>query len=151
MTWEHNHLARELAFRLNLLLDRGQYEVIHDSGRVRRSERNYFIPDVCVVPREVVRRAFPAPGMTELYAEPLPLVVEVWSPATGDYDAKEKVDEYQRRGDAEIWLMHPYEHTLRAWRRRADGGYDEALHTSGVVEPAALSGVRLDLDALWES
>jgi Uma2 family endonuclease len=43
----------------------------------------------------------------ELYVEPLPLVVEVWSPSTGQYDVDEKLPEYQRRGDLEIWRFHP--------------------------------------------
>ncbi len=149
MTWEHNHVARELTFLLNLQLDRTRYEVVHDSGRVRRSERNYFVPDVCVVPMEAVRRAFPQPGMIESYAEPIPLVVEVWSPSTGDYDVTEKLKEYQRRGDAEIWLIHPYERTLTAWRRQPDGSYTETVYRGGPVQPATLPGVTIDLDTLF--
>lgn len=148
MTWEHNHVARELTFMLNLQLDRTQYEVVHDSGRVRRSERNYFVPDVYVVPMEVVRRAFPRPGMLEAYNDPLPLVVEVWSPSTGDYDVTEKLEEYQRRGDQEIWLLHPYEHTLTVWRLQPDRTYGETVIGGGAVRPIALPNVTIDLDAL---
>jgi Uma2 family endonuclease len=53
----------------------------------------------------------------EIYDEPLPLVAEVWSPSTGGYDVLAKLPEYRRRGDTEIWLLHPYERTLTAWRR----------------------------------
>ncbi len=77
MSWEHNHTGRKLTYLLNLQLDLDEYEVVHDSGRVRRSARNYFVPDVYVVPMEVVRRSFPRPGMLEAYSEPLPLVVEL--------------------------------------------------------------------------
>jgi hypothetical protein len=53
------------------------------------------------------------------------------------------------RGDSEIWRLHPIERTLRGWRRRPDGGYDEFTASSGVIEPRALPGVRIDLDALF--
>ena len=45
----------------------------------------------------------------EVYEGPLPLVVEVWSASTGNYDVESKLLEYQRRGDLEIWRLHPYE------------------------------------------
>jgi len=81
--------------------------------------------------------------------EPLPLVVEVWSPSTGGYDARTKLPEYQRRGNAEIWFIHPYDRTLTAWQRQPDGSYRESLRRGGIVEPIALPGVRIDLDALF--
>jgi hypothetical protein len=52
------------------------------------------------------------------------------------------------RGDREIWRPHPFARTLKAWRRRPDGGYDEVEFTGGVVELHALAGVMIDLDAL---
>jgi Uma2 family endonuclease len=149
MTWEHGHTARKLTHLLNLQLDLNEWEVVHDSGKVRRNERNYFQPDVCVVPMDLIRRTFTRPGMFEAYAEPLPLVVEVWSPSTGDYDVTDKLAEYQRRGDREIWLLHPYERTLRAWRRQVDGRYEETLYRGSAVSPAFLPGVTIDLDRLW--
>ncbi len=85
----------------------------------------------------------------EVYAEPLPLVVEVWSPSTGDYDHATKLQDYQQRGDREIWLLHPYEHTLTAWRRRPDGSYARTMHRYGLVTPVALPGGRIDLESLF--
>jgi Uma2 family endonuclease len=150
MTWEHGHIARELTFELNLQLNRREWEVIHDSGKVRRNERNYFQPDVCVVSMDLVRRTFTRPGMFEAYTEPLPLVVEVWSPSTGEYDVTDKLEDYKRRGDLEIWLVHPYEHMVRAWRRHSDGSYQETLIQGGTVQPAFLPNVTIDLDRLFE-
>lgn len=149
MSWEHGHTARELTFMLNLQLDRTQWEVVHDSGKVRRNERNYFQPDLCVVPMELIRRTFTRPGMFEAYAEPLPLVVEVWSPSTGEYDVTDKLEDYKRRGDLEIWLIHPYRHTLSAWRRQPDGTDEETVFQGGTVRPAFLPNVTIDLDSLW--
>jgi Uma2 family endonuclease len=76
--------------------------------------------------------------------------VEVWSPSTGQYDAREKLPEYQARGDAEIWYIHPYERTLTAWRRQPDGAYARTVLAGGIVEPVALPGVRINLDELFE-
>jgi Uma2 family endonuclease len=77
-------------------------------------------------------------------------VVEVWSPTTGNYDLETKLGEYQRRGDREIWLIHPYDRTLTTWRRQPDGSYAESHHDhGGTVQPTALPGVTIDLDALF--
>ncbi len=77
-------------------------------------------------------------------------MVEVWSPATGEYDINAKLPEYQRRGDLEIWRIHPYDRTLTAWRQQPDGSYVESLYTGGTVRPVALPNVAIDLDALFE-
>ena len=115
MTWEHNRVAWRLGFRLQQQLDLDQFEVRVDAGHVRRSETEYFIPDVMVIPLDQARATFTAPGMTALYPWPLPLVVEVWSPSTGGNDMSTKLPEYQRRGDAEIWLFHVRRRVLTAW------------------------------------
>ena len=98
---------------------------------------------------EYVRRLHERPGTFEVFEDPVPLVVEVWSPSTGDYEIDDKLREYQLRGDMEIWRLHPYERTLWTWRRQPGGSYVETVVTSGAVEPAALPGVTIDLDALF--
>jgi Uma2 family endonuclease len=85
-----------------------------------------------------------------IFSEPLPLVVEVWSPSTGGYDVDAKLPIYQRRGDLEIWRIHPFERTLTAWRRQPDGSYEETIYRGGIVEPVALPGVSIDLEALFD-
>jgi Uma2 family endonuclease len=85
----------------------------------------------------------------EIYDEPLLLVVDVWSPSTGEYDVDSKIPESKARGDREIWRLHPYERTLTTWIRQADGGYAEMTHTAGVVRPAWLPDVAIDLAALF--
>lgn len=149
MTWEHNEVARALRHELERQLPWHEYRVVQDQGRVRRSSRSYYIPDLYVVPMALARRLFHAPGMLEAYPEPLPLVVEVWSPSTGAYDVEEKLKGYQARGDAEVWLIHPYERTLTAWQRQADGSYTRAFFTGGTVPPAALPGVTVDLARIF--
>ncbi|MFN8557163.1 MAG: Uma2 family endonuclease [Dehalococcoidia bacterium] len=114
-----------------------------------RSATQYYVPDVLVIPTALADRLFAQPGAVEVYREPLPLVVEVWSPSTGRLDVDEKIPAYRQRGDAEIWRLHPYERTLMVWTRQADGGYTEAVHRHGRVRSAALPAVEIDLDAFF--
>ena len=148
MTTEHQGIAREMVHSLFLQMDWDEY-IFGQDIKVRTSSGSYFIPDVTVVPRAFERRLREQPGTFEVYDVPLPLVVEVWSPSTGDYDVDEKLSEYRRRGDLEIWRIHPYEHTLIAWVRQPDGSYDETLYTSGVVRLTALPNVTVDLNRLF--
>jgi Uma2 family endonuclease len=150
MTTEHYYIARVLGFLLQSQLDLKEYLVSVDSARVRRSESGYYIPDVAVLPMRLVRALLARPGTLEVYDQPLPLVVEVWSPSTGDYDVTAKPPEYQRRGDAEIWLVHPYERTLTRWVRQPDGAYIEEHVSGGVVEPLFLTGVTIELASIFD-
>jgi len=149
MTAEHNDVMNLLASQLWRQLESQEYRVRTNSGHVRRSAENYFIPDVYVVPTEQVRLQR-GTGALETFEGPLPLVVEVWSLSTGQYDVDTKLPEYQHRGDLEIWRIHPLERTLVAWRRQADGTYRESQYAGGTVHPVALPGVVIDLDALYE-
>ena len=151
MTFDHNWLMAYLGAQLINQLDLKQFQVRINAGHVTRTVRNYFIPDVFVLP---VALGDPFRGratVLEAYWEPLPLVVEVWSPSTGGHDQRLKLAEYQRRGDAEIWLLHPYERTLTTWRRQPDGGYTEMAYRTGSVQPAALPGVSINLDVLFNA
>ena len=150
MTAEHNVTAFELALRLGNQLDRSQFHVRLGMGHLRRSGENYYIPDVFVIPTELVRPLRGRRDVLEAYEAPLPLVVEVWSPSTGDYDVDSKLPEYQGRGDLEIWRIHPYERTLTAWRRQPDGSYAEAHYTGGTVQPIALPNLTIYLDTLFD-
>jgi Uma2 family endonuclease len=152
MTQEHNRSVRTAARLLIRQLDERQFTVDAGQTKVRTSAGAYFVPDLCVIPVALERRAAAMrPGGLEVFEEALPLIVEAWSPSTGDYDVMIKLPEYQRRGDAEIWLIHPYERWLKAWRRRPDGSYTETLYRGDVtVEPVALPGVAIGLAALFE-
>ena len=150
MTAGHNWLEAQLGYKLMSQLDWSVFQVRVDAGRVRRPEATYFIPDVFVVPTAYVIPLMDQQDVLEVYDQPLPLVVEVWSRSTGEYDIEEKLAVYQQRGDLEIWRIHPYERTLTAWRRLPDGSYDETMHQEGVVCPTALPGVEIDLAALFD-
>lgn len=149
MSVEHGGMMTDLVVMLANQLDRHEFVVRAGHARLWRSPRHAYVPDIAVIPAADERALRQRPGALDAYAQPLSLVVEIWSPSTGDYDVDEKLPEYQARGDAEIWRLHPYERTLRVWRRRPDGGYDEATHRGGTVALASLPGVVVDLDALF--
>ncbi len=144
MTMKHEVTSRRLAILLGGQLDWREWTI--GSARLRISTGTYYIPDVVVTPMSLARSL--RPNQFEVYSEPLPLVVEIWSPSTGDYDVEEKLREYQLRGDLEVWRIHPYEHTLTIWRRRPDGSYTEEVIHHGIVRPVALPSVSIDLDEL---
>ncbi len=150
MTWEHNDMMVLLGHFLLQQLDRNVFRVRVNAGRVRHSSQNVYIPDVLVVPTSYGELLRNRPDVLEVFDGPLPLVVEIWSPSTGDYDVDAKLPEYQRRGDVEIWRIHPYERTLTAGRRQLDGRYEEVMFRGGTVQPVALPQVTIDLDALFD-
>ena len=149
MSAAHNETNIRLASWLFLQLDQKEFRVRCNAGHVRRSAERYYIPDVAVLPTALVLPQLPQRTL-EVYRDPLPLVVEIWSPSTGDYDIEVKLVEYQRRGDLEIWRIHPFDRTLTAWRRQPDGSYSESHFAGGVVRPVALPNVSIDLDTLFD-
>lgn len=150
MSAEHNDTTTNLLVLLATQLDRRAYRVRSNSAHVKRSTKSYYIPDVFVVSADAVRRQLGRPGRLEMFDLPLLLVVELWSKSTGRYDASTKVPEYQARGDLEIWRLHPYERTLKVWRRREDGTYEESTYYGGTISPVFLPNVTIDLDALFD-
>ncbi|MHB8576985.1 MAG: Uma2 family endonuclease [Dehalococcoidia bacterium] len=150
MTTEHIDAMMNLAAQLHRQLDPHEFAVRVNIGQVSLPTGSFYVPDVFVVSRAAVERGRrERPRRLEVHVDPLPLVVEVWSPSTGDYDVEVKLQQYQLRGDAEIWRIHPYERTLIAWRRQPDGTYSETLYHGGTIEPGALPGVRIEIDALF--
>ena len=150
MTFAHNETIHLLTEQLYDQVDLRRFTVRINHGHVRRSDETYYIPDLFVVPRGLRNQDWSQRHVLETYADPLPLVIEVWSPSTGGYDVDAKLPEYRRRGDLEIWRLHPYDRVLTVWRRQADGDYAVLEFRGGVVEPVALPGVRIDLDVVFD-
>jgi Uma2 family endonuclease len=148
MSFEHGAITPFLSYLLLLQLDHNAYTVVSEL-RVSRPGSTVFMPDLMVVPAAYRREYGGRPGTLAIFTEPVPLVVEVWSPSTGDYDVDTKIPVYQQRGDLEIWRIHPYERTLTRWVRQPEGSYQEDVLRSGIVSLAALPGVTIDLDVLF--
>lgn len=149
MTFRHNHYSVHLGHQLLNALDLNVYDVRIDNGRVSRTDVTYFIPDVLVLPLRIAEHLFDVSDRLEVYPDPLPFIAEIWSPSAGDYDIDAKFDEYKRRGDLEIWRVHPFERRVTAWTRRPEGQYDEHTYEGGVVPLTGLPGVVIDLDRLF--
>jgi Uma2 family endonuclease len=149
MSWKHGDIVMLLGHLLMSQLDRAEYRVFTEL-RVCRPAATVFLPDLVVVPTSYGEAIRDLPVLA-IFSEPLPLVVEVWSPTTGDYDIDAKRPVYQQRGDLEIWRIHPYERTLTSWRRQPDGSYEQMIHRGGTLTPVALPGVIIDLNTLWDA
>lgn len=150
MSMRHDNVAFRLGYFLQGQLDWRDFRVNVNGGKTRLSPWNYYIPDVIVIPAAYRTPFEDDPRAFNAFADPLPLVVEVWSPSTGHYDVATKLQGYRTRGDLEIWFIQPYERTLTAWRRQPDGSYAEETARGGTVAVASLPGVSIDLDALLD-
>ncbi|MBA3450508.1 MAG: Uma2 family endonuclease [Chloroflexia bacterium] len=146
MSWDHGRIVTRLISSFDQQLDPADIFVFAEL-RVRRQSAIVFLPDLMVVPATYSQEFRNRPVLA-IFSDPLPLVVEVWSPSTGEYDVDAKLPIYQQRGDLEIWRFHPYERTLTSWQRQSDGSYVETLHRSGTIAPMALPGVTIDLGTL---
>src|SRR5688572_25808848 len=71
MTVQHNQLGYRLSAQLFRQLDEEKYEVRPGSSRTRTEQGSYFIPDVFVVPVELVQRLKGQGIVVEYYPEPL--------------------------------------------------------------------------------
>jgi len=150
MSITHLNVANGLDYQLTQQLDFQDFRVLTNDGRLRRTARNYLIPDVSVVPSEIFRRLLQTqPTGLGVFDEPLPFVAEVRSPSTGSYDVKVKIPAYKLRGDQEIWHVYPFERNVTVWRLRPDGEYDKLEFTSGRVRLHALPQVVIDLDVIF--
>jgi Uma2 family endonuclease len=149
MSVSHGRVMDRLLSQLYSQLDLAVFGVRTQHARLRIYSDTYYIPDIAVIPIDMERILLENPRSLDAYPEPLPLVVEIWSPSTRNYDDNEKLRAYQQRGDLEIWRIHPYERTLTAWRRQPDGAYFETMYREGVVHLAALPAVVIDVAALF--
>ncbi|MFT4037713.1 MAG: Uma2 family endonuclease [Thermomicrobiales bacterium] len=148
MSSTHEDMPTYLAHLLMNQLDRREFRVSVNGAKARLSGSTYFVPDVVVIPTAWVAPFRDDPRHLAAHADPLPLVVEIWSRTTGAYDFERKLTAYHERGDREIWYIHPCRRQLTAWRRQPDSTYEETVHNGGIVPVASLPGVTIDLDDL---
>jgi len=149
MSFGHNRTARALARQLLDHLSADEFDVLQNSGHLLVPTGDSYVPDVAIVPLALYVRFQNDPTRFERYEEPLPLVVEVWSPSTGQYDVDTKIPGYRLRGDLEIWRVHPFDRTLTTWRRMPSGDYVETTLRAGTLSLHAVPNVDLDLERLF--
>jgi Uma2 family endonuclease len=151
MTMAHEFVIVRLGRRLNLLLDPSDYFVYISGPRLSKRPGSNYVPDLVVISNEDVKHGLATRRQRlAVFDRPAALVVEVWSRSTGGRDARTKLRDYQQRGDAEIWIIHPRRRTLTAWRRQPDGTYTETVYDMGTVPCLALPRVTVDLATLFE-
>jgi Uma2 family endonuclease len=149
MSVAHGDVMMRLTEQLLLQLGRGEFHIRVQHARLRVSPDTYYVPDIAVMPTAVVLALREHPTRLDAYPDPLPLVIEIWSPSTGDFDLTAKLPDYQRRGDLETWFVHPQDRTLQVWRRLPDGTYDETVHRHGIAGAESLPHFAIDLDELF--
>lgn len=149
MSVRHNEAMTTLFFMLANQLDPKAFPIRTNSARIRIDQQNFALPDILVASTRAEQPPLGLPERLEVYARPVPLVAEVWCQLAGDEYIDEKLIAYRARGDVEIWRIHPAEQTLTAWRRQDDGNYTETAYVQGVVEPATLPHVAIDLATLF--
>ena len=149
MTMRHNRLNVVICHQLDAQLDPERYLASYNSARLRLPSGDHYIPDVVVFPVAAMEGRWDESGV-ETYFDPVPLVIEVWSPSTGSYDSREKVAGYQQRGDAEIWVVDLPRLEVRASVRQADGSYLETVHKRGRIPVSSLN-IVIDTDAAFRA
>jgi len=149
MSVGHERVIHRLGGQLWPQLEESPFELRLSAGRVRVDSRTYYLPDLAIVPIVGPDTMQGLCYELEVFRDPLPLVIEAWSPSTGGYDIDRKLPAYQARGDIEIWRLHPFDLVVHGWRRQADGTYTEFSQRTGTVRLIALADVVVDLDKLF--
>ena len=151
MCVSHDRTMARLAHQLSRQIDVNRFEVRTNTGRLRYADETYFIPDVHIVPVILLASDDSEEAAAlEVIGTATPFVAKVWSPSTGGYDVDRKLPEYQRRGDAEIWRIHPYDRTVTIWRRLVGGQYEESIASDGQIRLAAFQDAIVDLNELFD-
>jgi Uma2 family endonuclease len=102
-------------------------------------------PDVLFVSKEN------APRLKKLQLEgPADLVIEVISPESRVRDRGEKFHEYEQGGVGEYWLIDPERKRAEFYVLGTDRMYRPALPEEGVYHSAAVPGLWLRVDWLWQ-
>ena len=149
MSFGHNDTLDVLVDQVKSQLSRNLHRVRYNSAHLTVPNGNSYIPDLVIVPVSAFEDFLSNRRRFERYADPMPFVVEIWSPSTGSYDVDRKIPGYQARSDLEIWRIHPFDQVVLNWRRQDDGRYVESEARGGTIALHALPDVTIDLDALW--
>jgi Uma2 family endonuclease len=146
----HGALIDALVEQLVPQLVGGAYRLSVNHARLMVDPHQVCLPDLALVPRALTERAVrERPRALEAYHTALPLVIDVWTPATAEYDVDAKIPEYRRTSTDEVWLVHPAARAVTTWIRRPSGGYHEVIRAGGLLSPARIPDLKLDIHALF--
>ena len=149
-SFQHGALIDGLIEQLVPLLRGSDYRLSVNHARLMIDQDHILLPDLAVVPRAVSARAVrERPNALETYHTSLPLLIDVWTPATAEFNVEARIPEYRRANAEEIWLVHPAARAVTVWVRRTGGAYQEAIRVAGTLTAVRVPGLALDITALF--
>ncbi len=143
---KHERLFNFLYTLINMFVQiRELGEVYGSRTLIELDDKNGYEPDICFVARSrlgIVKEQsiVGAPNV----------VVEIVSPGSRHYDAFVKKEGYARLRVPEYWLIDPDNRVVEFYQLRVDE-YVEAARDSEVYHSAALSGLHIRREWLWEN
>lgn len=150
-----SHVVHDLMWMVTRDLHRAEWGCRVNVGYLKVADDTYYRPDGFVMPASMVGYGLDPHQDLEHYAIPVPLALEVWPRYTREYgfehrgEPMRRIRDYQRRGDAEIWLAHSYRPRLTIWRRSDAGSYTRTIVRGGTVHPVFMPSATVDLDELY--
>jgi Uma2 family endonuclease len=149
---KHVYLIRKLSRVLDRQLDDSEYEVFSQQPGlgVERIPLTYRIPDLMVFRIEALRRDCVETAANDPYIWTVPeLIVECLSPSNRKGSVQALLADYAHIGAPEVWLLDPGPPRFTSYRNES-GTLRQSLATEGgLVTPARLPDVKVDLTELW--
>ena len=147
----HERLFRFLLTVLHVYTEeKGLGEVFGSRTTMRVDDENGYEPDVLFIRADRI-------GILDVKdaKAPVDLAVEIVSPSSGKRDRETKFEGYERVGVPEYWLVDPVRREASFYRLDGEpyqpgGAYRAAPLQGGVYESAAIPGLRLDPQALFQ-
>ena len=141
----HEDLFRFLMILVGGFLDERGGGIIRGSRYPMRLDPRWSPePDLLVV-RSSRRHLL---GKTRLEG-PADLVIEIASDSDPGLDVREKLPRYREAGIEEIWLVNPFEGTVRVETKVAPG-YESRTLTAGRLTSAVIPGFWIEVAWLWQ-
>ena len=141
----HEDLFAFLMTLARAYLDAKQLGVVRGSRYPMRLDTKWSPePDLLVV--RPGRRHLLGPRRLE---GPADLVIEIASDSDPGLDVREKLPRYRQAGIEEIWLVNPFEGTVRVETKVASG-YESRTLTAGRLACAVIPGFWIEVPWLWQ-
>lgn len=96
-----------------------------------------------------IRRTPHASRRTHIAGAP-DIVWEIISPDSEERDWRDKLPEYEQAGIREYWIINPYVETAYLYVRDAQGSYQRAPETDGVLRSTVIPDFWLRTAWLWQ-
>ena len=141
----HEDLFAFLMTLVRAYLDAKQLGVVRGSRYPMRLDTQWSPePDLLVV--RPGRRHLLGPRRLE---GPADLVIEIASDSDPGLDVREKLPRYREAGIEEIWLVNPFQGTVRVETKVASG-YESRTLTAGRLASEVIPGFWIEVAWLWQ-